>query len=83
MGEELLAGITRNRLIKIAKGNDYKVEERYYSKQELYDAKEVFSSDSGHFISSIVKVDGNIIGNGDIGDITKDLYSEYIKFIAE
>ena len=83
LGEELLAGITRNRLMKIAKENGHKVEERYYSKQELYDAKEVFSSDSGNFISSIVKVDGNIIGNGDIGDITKYLYNEYIKFIAE
>ncbi len=83
LGKELLAGITRNRLIKIAKANGYKIEERYYTKQELYTAKEVFSSDSGNFISSIVKVDNNIISNSEIGETTNALYQKYIEFVKE
>ena len=80
LGEELLAGITRKRLIEIANSCGYKVEERYYSKEELYNAKEVFGSDSGDFVSAITHVDGKQIANGEIGKMTSNLYNKYIEF---
>ena len=83
LGDELLAGITRKRLIEIAKAYGYKVEEKYYSKEELYNAKEVFGSDSGDFVASITSVDGKQIANGETGAITLNLYNKYIEFIKK
>ena len=83
LGEEILAGITRKRLIEIAKESGYKVEERYFTKEEFYSASEAFASDSGDFVASIIDVDNKQIGDGKTGKITQDLFEKYIKFVKE
>lgn len=82
-GKELLPGCTKTRFIKIAKDNGYIVEERYFSKQELLQAKEVMALASLKPIRAITKIDNTTIGSGDVGDITKDLFYKFIDFIKQ
>lgn len=78
---QILSGITRNRLIKIAKDNKIKVLEKKFDIDQLKSASEVFLTSSTLLIRPVSKIDETIINNGKIGKITKNLQSEYIKFV--
>ena len=80
--ELILQGITRNRLIEIAKAQEIKVEERDFEVAEMLDAKEVFLSSSSLILRPVTKIDGKIIGSGKAGKISKILSQEYKKFIG-
>ena len=81
-GNQILPGCTRARVIKIIKDSKYSLEERFCSKEELYEAKEVFLTASLK-INAIVKVDNVSINDGKIGDITTDLRDKCIKFLDD
>lgn len=82
-GEQILSGCTRARIIQLLREAKFNVEERFFSKEELYNAKEVFLSSSIKMIISIIKIDDKIIGSGDIGEITKTAKKLYIEFIEK
>ena len=78
----ILSGITRNRVISLAKEHDIKVEERKFSKEELLAANEVFVTSSTLLIRPISKIDNRVIGDGKCRTITKkliELYKDFIK----
>lgn len=81
LGNEILGGCTRAKIIDIIKANNLKFEERFYSKEELFNAKEVFTTSSIKIMTSIIKVDIKIIGNGKVGDITNFLRTKYVDFV--
>jgi branched-chain amino acid aminotransferase len=66
----VLSGTTRNQVIKLAAGK-YPVEKRDVKITELWNSDEVFLTATNKNIVPIVQVDGRIIGNGKVGDITK------------
>lgn len=73
----MLLGVTRKKLIPLA--SDFiKVEERNISKEELYDAKEVFMSSTTKRVLPIIKVDGREINDGCPGVITRKLYTRFL-----
>lgn len=75
--ENILLGITRKKLIGLA--IDFiKVEERNISKEELYEAKEVFMCSTTKRILPIISADGIKIGNGHPGEITTELYKRFL-----
>ena len=78
----ILCGITRNRMIAIAKEKGIKVEERNFSVAEMLNAKEVFLTSSSLILRPATKIDGNQIGNGKAGKISRILLEEYKKFIG-
>ncbi len=78
----ILCGITRNRMIKIAQEKGIKVEERNFSVAEMIAAKEVFLTSSSLILRPATKIDGNQIGDGKAGKISRILLEEYKKFIA-
>ena len=80
LGNHILPGCTRTRMINIIKENGYDFEERFYSKDELYEAKEVFITASLK-IDAITKVDGCSINEAEIGDLTKTLRDKYREFL--
>ena len=82
-GKELLPGCTKTRFIQIAKDNGYMIDERYFSKQELLQANEVMALASLKPIRAITKIDGIQIGDGKIGNVTKDLFDKFISFIKQ
>ena len=79
-GKQILPGCTRARVVKIIKENGYDFEERFFSKEELYQAKEVFLTASLK-INAIIKIDGKIIGEGKAGQTTKDIRNKYLEFM--
>ena len=76
----ILQGITRNRLIEIAKEKGIKVVERNFDVAEMLSAKEVFLTSSSLIIRPVTKIDGQLISDGIVGEIAKILSEEYKKF---
>lgn len=80
----ILCGITRNRLIEIAKKINIKVIEKKFNLLEVMQAKELFLSSSGWIIRPVFNVDGKEISynkNGDKLKYTRILADAYQKFI--
>ena len=77
---EILGGCTRARVLKILEENGKKVEQRCYSKEELYNAKEVFLT-AALKVNAITSVDDKQIGSGKAGEITKWVKKQYIEFL--
>ncbi|MDA0902112.1 MAG: D-amino-acid transaminase [Proteobacteria bacterium] len=78
----ILSGITRNRIIAIAKENGIEVIERKFSEKELFQAAEVFVTSSTLLIRPISKIDNKTIGNGKCGAVTAKITKLYDAFIA-
>ena len=77
----ILSGITRNRIIEIARSNNITVHERKFSKEELLEAKEVFSTSTTTFVRPIVQIDNKNINSGKVGITTKKLINLYQSFV--
>ncbi len=76
----ILNGITRRRLIELAKSEGVKVEERYFSLDEAKQAREAFLTSTTSFVTPIVEIDETVIGNGKPGTISlklRELYQVY------
>lgn len=76
--ENILLGVTRKKLIELAK-DFITVEERNILKEELLHASEVFMCSTTKRILPIIKVDSIQIANGSPGDVTKKLYRQLLQ----
>lgn len=77
---EMLKGISRKYILKIS-GEMYPTEERNVSLEELRNAKEAFITSTTKNVMPVVKIDGNILGDGKPGKITQSLASAYNRLI--
>jgi branched-chain amino acid aminotransferase len=76
--DNILEGITRRRLIEIARDEfGHTVEERSIDRTELYASDEVFLCGTGAQISPVIEIDRRPIGTGRPGQITRDLSRTY------
>ena len=82
LADSILEGITRNTAITIAKELGYEVVERPISRTELYLADEIFLTGTAAEIIAITKIDGNIVGNGREGSITKSIRENYENIVT-
>ncbi|MGC8730590.1 MAG: branched-chain amino acid transaminase [Candidatus Micrarchaeia archaeon] len=78
---DILLGITRNSVIKIAENLGIEVTERNIHKEELYTCDELFFAGTAAEITPITKVDGKIVGSGSIGPITKIISDKYFDIV--
>ena len=69
--------------MELLKKAGFHVEERNLTMKDLYVADEIFTCGTGEEINPIVMVDGRVIGDKKIGDITRKTIEMYIKFIDE
>lgn len=79
---DILMGITRDSIIKIAESSGISVEEREVHREELYTAEELFFSGTAAEITPIIRVDGRKVGSGHIGPLTKllsDCFSQIVQ----
>jgi branched-chain amino acid aminotransferase len=78
ISENILEGITRNSLIKMAKDDfDLETIERRVARTELYIADELFLCGTGAQVTPVLEVDRRQIGRGQIGPITTKLQTAY------
>ena len=81
LSDSILEGITRNTAITIARELGYDVVERPISRTELYLADEIFLTGTAAEIIAITKIDGNTIGNGREGTMTKSIRENYERIV--
>ncbi len=83
LGNEILAGITRKAVLALAAEQDIKVEERLFSMQEAYAAREAFITSATTFVLPVTSIDGKVIGDGKPGELTLRLREIYIRTMLE
>ena len=77
-----LEGLTRNKVIELARESGYEVIESPMARYDLYVADEVFLTGTAAEIISVVEIDKRPIGDGKPGNITDclaTLYSDYAR----
>lgn len=77
----VLAGITRDSVIKIARDKGYTVKETTIARDELYIADEVFLTGSAAEVTPIRELDDRTIGTGKPGPLTKDIQDTFFSIV--
>jgi len=72
-----LEGLTRNKVIELARKAGYEVREAPMARYDLYVADEVFLTGTAAEIISVVDIDKRVIGDGKPGSITAELAGLY------
>ncbi len=79
---DILLGITRDTIIKLAESIGIEVVERSIHKEELYTADELFFAGTAAEVTPIVNVDGIQIGSGKPGPMTKMIAEKYSSVVT-
>jgi branched-chain amino acid aminotransferase len=78
----ILMGITRNVVMKLAEAElGIKTIERHVARVELYTAHECFMTGTAAHLTPIAEIDGRKVGDGEIGNITRQLQRIYADVI--
>ena len=86
LGNEILHGITRATVLRLARERQITIEERPFTVEEAKSAAEAFITSASSFISPGVGIDGETIGDGRPGPITgrlRDIYIESARASAD
>ena len=74
----ILHGITRARIFKCAQDVGLEIEERGFTPQEAYEAREAFLTSATSFVTPVVSIDNHSIANGEPGLLTLSLREAYL-----
>ena len=78
----ILGGITRQTVIRLAREAGVEVAERAFTLAEAKAAPEAFLTSTTSFVRSIIRIDGCPVGNGEPGPVTlrlRDIYLTYCR----
>jgi D-alanine transaminase len=76
----ILAGVTRAVLIESLKSHGVELEERAFTVDEAYAAREAFITSATQSVMPVVRIDGRPVGNGAPGIVTTALRRDYHRF---
>ena len=79
LGNEILHGVTRATVLDLSKRSNMLVEERAFTLEEAYAAREAFVTSASIFVLPVVEIDGRRIGDGAPGPISRRLRALYIE----
>ena len=82
LGKEILAGVTRNRVMELAQRDGFRILERGFTVEEAYSASEAFMTSTTAGVKPVIKIDDREIFDGSTGKITLRLISLYSDFLA-
>ena len=80
--QNILPGITRKKIINLAKKMGLKVEEKNLTLEEIHSAEEAFFTSTSRIITPISSIDGISIGTVIPGNMTQKLLTEYGKNVG-
>ena len=80
--EQILSGITRRRILKLAEREGIDFSERYFTLKEAQSAREAFITSSTTLVLPVTTIDDAVIGNGKPGTFTCKLREHYLAFMA-
>lgn len=78
-----LEGITRNAIMEIGLSLGYDVQEKLFTRHDVYVADEVFLTGTAAEVIAVSKVDGRVIGNGKPGPHTNSLLDAFRQLVVE
>jgi D-alanine transaminase len=82
LGPDILPGITRAAVLKLARRHDVPVLERPFTVAEAKGAREAFLTSTTSFVRPIVRIDEATVGNGRPGSVTRALLAHYLGYMA-
>ena len=80
LGHDILRGITRTVLLEVIAAQGLALEERPFSLEEAYAAREAFLTSASQVVIPVVRIDGRPIGNGAPGLIAAALRRDFHRF---
>ncbi len=80
--EQILSGITRRRILKLAEREGIEFSERHFTLKEAQSAREAFITSSTTLVLPVTTIDDAVIGNGKPGTFTCKLREHYLAFMA-
>jgi D-alanine transaminase len=80
VGPEILSGVTRAVVIEAIKAQGLPFEERSFTVEETYAAREAFITSASQTVLPVVRIDGRPIGNGAPGLIAAGLRRDYYRY---
>lgn len=80
-GAAILAGITRDTVLKLAVEMKLPVRETNFSRDMLYTADEVFLTGTAAEVTPVREVDDRRIGSGTTGPVTREIQSSYFRTV--
>ena len=83
LGHEVLPGCTRAALIAEMQAAGIGFEERAFSAAELRGAQEAFLTSATSFVKPILAVDGKPVGDGQVGPVTRRLFTLFGAHVAK
>ncbi|MCP9474444.1 MAG: aminotransferase class IV, partial [Nitrospira sp.] len=78
-GPRILSGVTRTVVLTMAAKEGISIEERFFSVDFLHAADEVFLTGTTIEVLGVVEIDGNVIGTGRPGPITRALAAQWAR----
>ncbi|MEM0990604.1 MAG: D-amino-acid transaminase [Pseudomonadota bacterium] len=79
LSNDILHGITRASVLRVAKEAQMKIEERPFTVAEAQAAKEAFMTSASAFVCPVVEIDDTPIGDGGPGPVAKRLREIYLE----
>jgi D-alanine transaminase len=81
LGTEILHGVTRKAVLRLAEESPINIEERSFTVEEAYDAEEAFITSATAIVIPVTKIDGKQIGDGKPGPISRQLRKLYFRMV--
>jgi branched-chain amino acid aminotransferase len=81
MNASILAGITRDTILTLAREDGMTVEERHLTRDQLYLADEAFFTGTAVEVTPVREVDDRRIGDGTVGLVTRRLQERYFDVV--
>lgn len=79
LSNDILHGITRAAVLRLAAEAQMEIEERLFTIEEAKDADEAFTTSASAFVMPVVEIDGVQLGDGTPGPIAKRLREIYLE----
>ena len=79
LGHDVLPGITRSVVLDVVKAQGLELEERAFSVDEAYAAREAFVTSASQIVLPVVSIDGRPVGNGAPGLVATALRRDYYR----
>lgn len=83
MGNLILAGVTRSKVIKIAQDQGFVIREEFVTPDFYRHADEIFLTGTTTEVMPITTLDNKAVANGKVGSVTRKLQQEYFKLIGK
>lgn len=76
---KILPGCTRMALLDLARETGIEIEERPFTLEEAFAAKEAFVTSATNFVMPVTEIDGRKIGGGQVGPVARRLRELYLE----